>query len=73
MSHHKPCKRCQGTTLEGKQCKNKISCEERCLKYCHLHSKGYPKTNTHCTTPFRREYFASHGNMPKKGKGKGKK
>lgn len=48
------CKQCQGKTLAGVRCKNKISCDERCTKYCHLHSSTYAKKNTSCTTPYRR-------------------
>lgn len=48
------CKRCQGITAEGVQCKNKISCDLGCTKYCHIHSKGYPNTNVNCTVPSRR-------------------
>jgi len=32
------CNRCQAYTSKGKRCKNKISCDKKCWKYCWIHS-----------------------------------
>lgn len=48
------CKRCQGITKDGRRCKNKVSCNLNCTKYCWLHSPTYQKINVSCTTKERR-------------------
>ena len=52
---NKKCVQCQGVTKFGKRCKNKVSCELGCLKYCWIHSPGYEKQNVKCTLPERRK------------------
>jgi hypothetical protein len=51
MPGKKECRRCEAMTVSGKRCKNKIACQISCTKYCHVHSKGYPKNNKKCVIP----------------------
>jgi len=73
-----PCVQCAGKTAEGKRCKNKVSCDKMCTKYCWMHSKGYQDgQNEVCTFPADRR-MSKRASKPKlkpksKSKGRGKK